>query len=121
MSDTQWIMYNKENLFAKILRKEIPADIVFENNRVMAFKDINPKMTTHILVIPKTPTISFIDLINGKDNEEIGQFFRDIKAVGDHLGLKGYKLEFHVQPEGGQEVPHLHAHILSDKKIEDEK
>ncbi|MBN1784106.1 MAG: HIT domain-containing protein [Alphaproteobacteria bacterium] len=114
-------MYNKDNLFAKILRKEIPADIVFENDRILAFKDIVPKMATHILIIPKNHIISFVDLINGQNNETVGQFFRDIKSVGDHLGLKGYKLEFHVQPEGGQEIPHLHAHLLSDKKLDEEK
>ncbi len=114
MIDKNWVIYNKENIFAKILKKEIPSEIVFENSRILAFKDVNPKMKIHILVIPKTQIISFIDLINGNNNETIGQFFKDIKTVADALKLEGYKINFNVLPKGGQEIPHLHAHLMSN-------
>ncbi|OQX94722.1 MAG: hypothetical protein B6I23_00190 [Rickettsiaceae bacterium 4572_127] len=118
MLKKSWVIYDKENVFAKVLRKELPSKIVFENARILAIKNIKPLMPTHILVIPKEPIISLIDLVSGSDNETIGRFFRDIKAVADKLGLKGYKVNFNVLPEGGQEIPHLHAHLMSDEEIE---
>ena len=117
MSKNNWVIYDKENIFAKILRKELPSEIVFENARILAIKNTAPLMPTHILVIPKNPIISLIDLVNGSDDKEIGRFFRDIKAVADKLELKGYKVNFNVLPKGGQEIPHLHAHLMSDEEI----
>ena len=114
MTDTPWVIYDTQNVFARILRKELPADIVFENDRVIAFKNIRPALPIHILVVPKKEIISFVDLIDGQTKEDIGQFFKDIKNVADSLGLKGYKINFNVLPEGGQEIPHLHAHLLSE-------
>lgn len=111
--EKHWIIYDTNNVFSKILRKELPADIVFENERVLAFKNIRPVMPIHILIVPKKELISFTDLIDSQSKEEIGQFFKDIKAVADFLGLKGYKINFNVMPEGGQEIPHLHAHLLA--------
>ncbi len=117
MSVNNWVIYDKENIFAKILRKELPSKIVFENSRVLAIKNIKPLMATHILVFPKSSIISLIDLVAENNNEQIGQFFRDIKAVADKLKLKGYKVNFNVLPEGGQEIPHLHAHLMSEEVL----
>tara|TARA_Y100000589_G_scaffold288580_1_gene290068 strand:+ start:162 stop:530 length:369 start_codon:yes stop_codon:yes gene_type:complete len=110
--------YNNENIFAKILRKEIPSKKVFENDVVYAFEDINPQAPIHILVIPKKPFCSFTDFSKKADAEFMQEFIRSINLIVEELDLKeGYRLITNIGKYGGQEVPHLHFHLLSGKKI----
>ena len=110
------INYNENNVFAKILRNEIPSTKIYEDKYSFAFKDISPQTPIHVLIIPKKPFCSFDDFIeNSEDNFLVG-FIRSIKKVKDALEIKeGYRLITNVGLQGGQEVPHLHFHLLSGK------
>ena len=104
-------MYNKENVFAKILKKEIPAKIIFESDSVLAFYDINPKAKIHVLVIPKVEYINFSDFIANSNNIEV--FFREVQNIAENiLHLKDYKILTNNGVAAGQEVFHFHVHIL---------
>ena len=110
--------YDNENIFAKILRHEIPSKKVFENDVVYAFEDINPQAPIHILVIPKKPFCSFTDFSKKADAKFIYEFIRSINLIAEEFNLKeGYRLITNIGKYGGQEVPHLHFHLLSGKKI----
>ena len=110
--------YDNDNIFAKILRHEIPSKKVFENDVVYAFEDINPQAPIHILVIPKKPFCSFIDFTKKADAKFMRAFIRSINLIAEELDLKeGYRLITNIGKYGGQEVPHLHFHLLSGKKI----
>jgi diadenosine tetraphosphate (Ap4A) HIT family hydrolase len=104
-------MYNKENIFAKILKKDIPAKIIFENDIVLAFHDISPKAKIHVLVIPKVEYINFSDFISKSNNIE--SFFQEVKNIAENiLHLKDYKILTNNGVAAGQEVFHFHVHIL---------
>lgn len=107
--------YNTDNIFAKILRKEIPTDFIYEDDYVVAFKDIHPKAPVHLLVLPKGAYTDYTDMLSNADEEEILGFSRAIVAVARQNGLVegGYRIVFNVGAGAGQEVPHLHAHILA--------
>lgn len=111
--------YNANNVFAKIIRGEIPADILYEDTYALAFKDINPKAPIHVLVIPKGMFTDYSDLMAHGSDEEIMGFTRAIARVVDKLGIEqdGYRLVFNTGTNGGQEVPHVHAHILAGGKL----
>ena len=110
--------YNNDNIFAKILRNEIPSKKVFENDVVYAFEDINPQAPIHILVIPKKPFCSFTDFSKKADEKFMSEFIRSINLIAEKLDIKeGYRLITNIGKYGGQEVPHLHFHLLSGKKI----
>lgn len=101
-------MYDDQNVFAKILRGEIPNDTVFEDDEVLAFKDIAPQAPVHILVIPKVP----VETVKELPADVAGKLIETAKNIAAEQGLVGYKLQFNVGPEGGQVVPHVHLHIL---------
>ena len=101
-------------IFCKIINKEIPSDIVYENDKVIAFKDISPKAPVHILVVPKKH-IASIDRIEEKDKELMGDLILATKSIAREKGLKGYKLLINVGREGGQIVDHVHLHLISGK------
>jgi histidine triad (HIT) family protein len=104
-------MYNKENIFARILKKDIPAKIIFENDIVLAFHDISPKAKIHVLVIPKVEYINFSDFISKSNNIE--SFFQEVKNIAENiLHLKDYKILTNNGVAAGQEVFHFHVHIL---------
>lgn len=106
--------YNPNNIFAKIIRKEMPANIVFENDFVIAFKDINPKAKTHILVIPKGNFIDFSHFIKNTSTEMVSIFFQTINHIAtDILKLSHFRLQTNNGKDSGQEVFHFHVHILS--------
>ena len=106
--------YDPNNIFAKILKKEIPSKIIFENDFVYAFEDINPQAPIHILIIPKKPFCSFDDFLEKADDTFILGFIKSIKLINKCLNIKnGYRLITNVGLHGGQEVPHLHFHLLS--------
>ncbi len=107
-----------ETIFHKILSKEIPADIVYENDVVVAFKDISPAAAVHVLVIPKKYLQGFSSLEEMTDTEA-GAYVKSISEVAKGLGLNrdGYRIVFNQGENGGQTVPYIHAHILGGEKL----
>lgn len=105
-------------IFTKIINREIPATIVFENEKVIAFKDINPVAPIHILVVPKKEIPTLND-VNSEDKELIGEVFIAIKEITKELGIdkEGYRVIANCNQYGGQEVYHLHYHILGGEII----
>ena len=114
--------YDKNNIFAKILRKEIPCKKIFENDHVLSFHDINPQKKIHALVIPKSDYINLDDFNNRASDEEIVALSKAITQVSKILGIstdtgKGYRALTNLDDHGGQEVPHLHFHLFGGEKI----
>ena len=115
--------YDKNNIFAKILRKEIPCDKIYENDHVLAFKDINPQAKIHVLVIPKGAYVNMDDFSQNAKNDEIVALTRALGEVTKIVGLssysegKGYRYIGNNGPDGGQEVPHLHFHIIGGEPL----
>ena len=108
-----------ETIFSKIIRKEIPADIVFENEFILAFKDINPKAPVHVLIIPKEE-ISTVTELNGKEHTELlGQLFEAANAIAKAINIDkdGFRLVINCGKDGGQEVNHLHMHLLGGRQM----
>jgi len=105
-------MYDSQNIFAKIINREIPATIVLENDIALAFKDINPQADIHILIVPKMPAIDFEDFLKQPD-ENINAFFRFIQEVAKSLGVTEYRLVSNKGPASGQTIFHFHVHLLS--------
>ncbi len=101
-------------LFCKIINKEVPADIICEDNEFLAFKDINPKAPVHILIVPKKH-IPSVDHIGIGDKELMGGLILIAQKIAREKDLKGYKLVINVGKEGGQVIDHLHLHLLSGK------
>ena len=106
--------YDDSNIFAKILRGEIPAKTVMESEHSLAFHDIHPLSPIHVLVIPKGAYVSWDDFAAKASDAEIADFTRTIGAVAKTVGAdaQGYRLLSNVGKRGGQEVPHLHVHIF---------
>ena len=111
--------YDDSNIFARILRGELPCDKVFEDEHVLAFNDINPLAPTHILVIPKGRYVSWDDFSEKGSDEEIAAFVRAVGEIAREAGLlaAGYRLLANVGMNSGQEVPHLHAHIFGGRPL----
>lgn len=111
--------YDSNNIFAKILRGEIPCQRVYEDNQVLAFHDINPKAPIHVLVIPKGAYNSFMDFTIRASSEEIAAFFQVVTKVAEDLkfGDNGFRLVVNNGPDSGQEVPHLHVHLIGGKPL----
>jgi histidine triad (HIT) family protein len=107
-----------ETIFSKIIRKEIPADIVYEDEDVLAFKDIHPLAPVHILIIPKKPIESMASM-EAADAPLIGHMFLIARNIARDLNIseKGYKLLIRVGRDGGQEIPHLHLHLLGGARL----
>ena len=111
--------YDDQNIFAKILRGEIPCNKVYEDEHALAFHDINPQAPVHVLVIPKGPYISMADFtVNAPDDLVVG-FFRAVGKVTEELSLKesGFRLLANHGPHSHQEVPHLHIHVFGGKQL----
>ena len=100
-------------LFCKIIGKEIPADMVYEGAQAVAFKDINPKAKHHILVTPRKH-IDSIMTMEEDDQQLMGHLVWDAKQIAEELDLAGYQLKFHVGETGGQEIFHVHLHLLAN-------
>jgi len=107
-----------ETIFSKIIRKEIPANIVFEDDEVLAFKDINPQAPFHVLIIPKReiPTINDLE---ENDANLVGKLVITAKNIAKDLGFaeQGYRLVFNCNRNGGQEVYHIHLHLLGGRQM----
>ena len=111
--------YDDQNIFAKILRGEIPCRKVFEDEWALAFDDINPQAPVHVLVIPKGAYVSWDDFGAKASDAEIAGFVRAVGEVARELGLvdTGYRLLANIGMDAHQEVPHLHVHIFAGKPL----
>ncbi|MCG9892081.1 MAG: histidine triad nucleotide-binding protein [Thermosynechococcaceae cyanobacterium MS004] len=106
-----------ETLFSKIIRREIPADIVYEDDIALAFRDIHPQAPVHILVIPKHPIPKLADA-QPEDQALLGHLLLTVKIVAAQEGLnKGYRVVINTGEDGGQTVYHLHLHILGGRSL----
>jgi histidine triad (HIT) family protein len=111
--------YDESNIFARILRGEIPCSKVYEDEHALAFNDINPQAPTHILVIPKGPYVSWDDFSARASADEIAGFVRAVGGVAREAGLvqPGYRLLANTGLNSHQEVPHLHVHIFGGRAL----
>ena len=111
--------YDNNNIFAKILRGELPTKKVYEDEWALAFHDINPLAPVHILVIPKGPYVSWDDFSANGSDDEIAGFVRAVgKVARDHqLVVQGYRLLANTGKRAGQEVPHLHVHVFGGQPL----
>ena len=111
--------YDPNNIFAKILRGEIPCSKVYEDEHALAFRDINPQAPQHILVIPKGAYVSWDDFSARAPDVEIAGFVRAVGAVARDAGMvaDGYRLLANIGAHGGQEVPHLHVHVFAGRPL----
>jgi len=108
---------SEKTIFKKIIDKEIPADVVYEDDLCMAFRDIAPKAPVHVLVIPKKE-IATIDDLADEDAPLLGHMWMTIRNLAKELGLEqGYRVVVNCKEGGGQEVPHLHFHILGGRNL----
>ena len=116
------MIYDDNNIFAKILRKEIPCKKIYEDEFVLSFHDINPQKKIHALVIPKGKYIDFDDFTTKASASEIVGLLKGINTVAKKLGIsvdkgKGYRALTNINEHGGQEVPHLHFHLFGGEKV----
>lgn len=111
--------YDSNNVFAKILRGEIPCNKVHEDEYTLAFHDIAPQAPVHVLVIPKGAYTSMDDFTAQASDVEIAGLFRAVTKVAEMVGVKddGWRLLSNIGANGGQEVPHLHVHIFGGRRL----
>ncbi len=111
--------YDENNIFARMLRDEIPCDRIYEDDYALAFRDIKPQAPVHVLVIPKGAYVSWDDFAARGSEAEIAGFVRAVGHVAREEGLvaPGYRLLANIGLDGGQEVPHLHVHLLGGKPL----
>ena len=115
--------YDKNNIFAKILRGKIPCKKIYEDNYVLAFHDVNPQKKIHVLVVPKGEYVNLDDFSSNATEKEIVGLIKGIGEVAKKLGVseavkgEGYRSLVNVGANGGQEVPHLHFHIFGGEKV----
>ena len=117
------MIYDKNNIFAKILRGEIPCKKIYEDEFVLAFHDINPKKKVHVLVIPKGEYVNLDDFTSNAPSKEIVGLIKGIAIVAKKIGVSdavkggGYRSLVNVGENGGQEVPHLHFHLFGGERV----
>ncbi len=106
------------SIFSKIIAGEIPSDIVYQDELVTAFRDINPRAPTHILIVPNKEIVSVND-VSADDEAALGRLFTAARQIAQEQGIaqSGYRLIVNVGSDGGQEVMHLHMHILGGRKL----
>ncbi len=111
--------YDDANIFARILRGEIPCQKVAESEHALAFRDINPQAPVHVLVVPKGRFVSAADFHTEASDAEIAGFWRLVGQVAKAEGLepRGYRLLTNMGDEGGQEVPHFHVHVFGGRRL----
>lgn len=110
-------MSETDTIFSKIIRKEIPADIIYEDDRAIAFRDISPQAPVHILVIPKK-TIPQLADADAEDAVLLGHLLMTVKQVAEREGLQdGYRVVINTGADGGQTVSHLHLHLLGGRTM----
>ena len=108
-----------ETIFSKIIRKEIPADIVYESDSVLAFRDINPQAPVHVLIIPKIEIPSAREIIGSEHGALLGEMIDAANKIAKDEGISedGFRLVFNAGDNGGQDVYHLHLHLLGGRKM----
>lgn len=107
----------QETIFSKIIKREIPADIVYEDELAIAFRDVNPQAPVHVLVIPKQPIPRLSDA-ESSDHALMGHLLLTVKRVAEQVGLSnGYRVVINTGEDGGQTVDHLHLHILGGRQM----
>tara|TARA_B100001057_G_C22838999_1_gene946334 strand:- start:753 stop:1118 length:366 start_codon:yes stop_codon:yes gene_type:complete len=114
--------YDKNNIFAKILRGEIPCNKIYEDKFILSFHDINPQKKIHAIVIPKGKYINLDDFSRNANTDEIVGLLKGINIVAEKLNIsvdtgKGYRVLANISENGGQEVPHLHFHLFGGEKV----
>ena len=111
--------YDRNNIFARILRGEIPCNKVFEDSHVLAFRDISPQSPTHVLVIPKGEYVSFDDFSQNASPEEIAALVRAVGQIARKQGVaeSGYRILANTGPAAHQEVPHFHVHLFGGRDL----
>jgi len=111
--------YDPTNIFARILRGEIPCKKVYEDAHVLAFNDINPQAPTHVLVIPKGAYVSLADLSANGSDAEIAALFRAVGTIARQIGAEdgGYRILANNGANAHQEVPHFHVHLFAGRKL----
>jgi len=114
--------YDTNNIFAKILRGEIPSQFIYETEHSVAFRDINPQAPEHVLVIPRGPYVNYDHFADAASADEIVDFTRAVAAVSRQMGVspdagQGYRLIANSGQHSHQEVPHLHVHILAGRPL----
>ena len=114
--------YDEKNIFAKILRGEIPCNKIYEDDFVLSFHDINPQKKIHALVIPKGKYVDLYDFSLNATTKEMVGLFKGINVVAKKLGIstevgKGYRALANISDDGGQEVPHLHFHLFGGEIV----
>ena len=119
MTQHTYKSYDKNNIFAKILKGDIACQKVYEDAHALAFHDIHPKSPIHVLVIPKGEYTCFDDFIKFGSDVEIMGFFKAVQKVSGLLGIlePGWRLISNSGSDGGQEVPHFHVHLLGGKSL----
>ena len=107
-----------DTIFGKIIRREIPADIVYEDDTVLAFRDVSPQAPAHVLVVPKQPLVNLLD-VSAEQTLLLGQLMQAAVHVARTLGLAedGFRVVINVGPDGGQTVDHLHLHVLGGRHL----
>ncbi|MEM9766628.1 MAG: histidine triad nucleotide-binding protein [Cyanobacteria bacterium P01_D01_bin.71] len=110
---------SEDTIFGKIIRREIPADIVHEDDLCLAFRDVAPQAPTHVLVIPKKPIPKLADA-TGEDKALLGHLLLVVKAIAEQLGIAedGYRVVINTGTNGGQTVFHLHLHLLGGRSLQ---
>ncbi len=115
--------YDKNNIFAKILRDEISCKKIYENEYILSFYDINPQKKVHALVIPKGEYTDLDDFSSRASEKEISELIKGVSLIAKKLGVslsnngKGYRSLVNIGEHGGQEVPHLHFHLFGGEKV----
>ncbi len=111
--------YDNNNIFAKIINGEIPCDKIYEDDFVLAFKDIRPKAKVHVLVLPKNAYMSIDDFGENASPEETKAFFQAVSRIARDIGVEemGYRVIANHKPYSGQEVYHFHLHILGGQPL----
>lgn len=117
-SKAKRLAFMSQTLFEKIIAREIPADVVYEDDRVLAFRDIQPQAPVHILIIPKKP-IPRIASAAESDKDLLGHLLLQTRSIAEKLGLSetGYRLVINNGSDGGESVPHLHCHLLGGRAL----
>ncbi len=111
--------YNQNNIFAKILRSEIPCEKILENDYALAISDINPQAPVHILIIPKNSYIDFYDFVQNAPPNEVNLLWKLVNDVIEYkkISEKGFRIITNSGNDGNQDVPHFHVHLLGGKNL----
>lgn len=111
------MQYDINNVFAKIIRGEIPSKKIYEDSFVLAFLDVFPVAPTHILVIPKGEYTDYVDFIDKASTQEVSHYFTKVKEIAQNLGVESFRICSNIGEESGQSVFHFHTHILAGSKF----